>query len=206
MGWLRRLGFTSPPEPEPDENDDEPGSVERAAPGIAALFDGVADNQTHTVLDFGPATEGNLRLYSRYARQIRFADLLSAPPPGESWAQALDGLPRYPGHPYDLVLAWNLLDRMAPEQRPLVVERLVELTAPGARLYLVMDTSGASTTQPLRFSLLGEDRVRQEPAGPAHPAWPRPLPAEMERLLEPFRVTQAFVLRLGMREYVAVRS
>jgi hypothetical protein len=28
----------------------------------------------------------------------------------------------------------------------------------------------------------------------------------MERLLEPFRVVQAFVLRLGMREYVAVRG
>jgi hypothetical protein len=28
----------------------------------------------------------------------------------------------------------------------------------------------------------------------------------MERLLEPFQVAQAFVLRLGMREYVAIRS
>lgn len=205
MGWLRRLGFTSPPEPEPEE-DEGPTYVERAAPGIATLFDGVAEDAGHTVLDFGPATEGNLRLYSRYARRIRFADLLSSPPSGVSWAEALAGLPQYPQQPYDLVLAWNVLDRMAPEQRPLVVDRLVELTAPGARLYLVMDTTGASTTQPLRFDLLGTDRLRQEPVGPPHAAWPRPLPAEVERLLEPFRVVQAFVLRLGMREYVAVRD
>lgn len=205
MGWLRRLGLTSSPELEPEE-DEGPAFVERAAPGIAVFFDGVAEDASHTVLDFGPAAEGNLRIYSRYARRIRFADLLSAPPSGESWAEALDALPRYPDHPYDLVLVWNLLDRMAPEQRHLVVDRLVELTAPGARLYMVMDTSGKASTQPLRFNLLGEDRVRQEPAGPPHPAWRRPLPAEMERLLDPFRVVQAFVLRLGMREYVAVRG
>lgn len=203
MGWLRRLGRSSPPEPEP-ERDEGPTSVERAAPGIAAFFEGVPEDRSHTILDFGPASEGNLRVYSRYARRIRFADLLCAPPAGSSWEEALEALPRYP-EPYDLVLAWNVMDRMAPEQRPGVMRRLLELTAPGARLYLVMDSSGAATTQPLRFDLLGADRVRQDPAGAPHPAWGRPLPAEVERLLYPFEVIQAFVLRLGMREYVAVR-
>lgn len=204
MGWLQRLWRTSRPEPEPEE-DPGPTAVERAAPGIAAFFEGVPADRSHAVLDFGPAAEGNLRVYSRYARQIRFADLLGTPPAGESWTEALAAVPREADQPYDLILAWNLLDRMAPEQRPHVVKRLVELTAPGARLYLVMDTSGEPRTQPLRFTLLGEDRVRQEPVGRPHPAWPRPLPAEVERLLDPFRVGQAFVLRLGMREYVAVR-
>lgn len=177
--------------------------MERAAPGIAAFFDGVSEDGSHAVLDLGPAVEANLRVYGRYARQIRFADLLNTPPEGSSWAGALGALPRE--RPWDLVLAWNLLDRMAPEQRRPVVDELVALTGSGARLYLVMDTSGAPTTQPLRFTLLGKGRIRQEPMGPPHRAWPRPLPAEVERLLEPFLVTQAFVLRLGMREYVAVR-
>jgi hypothetical protein len=137
---------------------------------------------------------------------VRFADLLTAPPSGTSWDSALRNIPRFPDQPYDLVVAWNLLDRMAPGQRHLFVERLLDLTSPQAHLYVVVDTSGDRATCPLRFSLLGEDRVRQEPTGPSQPAWPQILPAEMERLLEPFRVVQAFVLRLGMREYVAVRG
>ncbi|HSR43263.1 MAG TPA: hypothetical protein VLL48_13840 [Longimicrobiales bacterium] len=204
MSWLRRLGRAPPPEPEEEEGGPRP--VERAAPGISALFEGVRADRSHTVLDFGPASEGSLELYSRYAQRIRFADLLTAPPGGSSWTEALDAVPRYPGHPYDLVLAWNLLDRMAPEQRPAVVERLADLTGPGARLYMVMDSSGGATTQPLRFTLQGTRRVSQEPAGPPHPAWRRPLPAEVERLVAPFRVVQAYVLRLGMREYVAVKG
>lgn len=204
MSWLSRIGRDPPPDIEEAE-ETAPARVERGAPGVSALLSGLGKDRSHAVLDLGPAAEGNLRVYSGYARRIRFAGLLTSPPAGESWAEALREIPRYPEQPYDIVLAWNLLDRMAPEHRPLVVERLVDLTAPGARLYAVVDTSGKRTTRALRFNLLDEERVSQEPVGPEHPAWPQILPAEVERVLAPFQVSQAFVLRLGMREYVAAR-
>jgi len=205
VNWLRR-GRRDAPEEADDESEDTPTRVERASPGVAALLEGLGGGGDHAVLDFGPAVGDNLRVYSQFARRVRFADLLTAPPAGTSWEAALGGVPSFPNQRYDLVFAWNVLDRIAPEQRHLLVERLVDLTAPNARLYVVVDTSGDRATRPLRFNLLGEDRISQEPMGPPIPAWPQILPAEMERLLEPFRVAQAFVLRLGMREYVAVRG
>jgi hypothetical protein len=205
VDWLRR-GRGEPTPAEAEDEEKGPAQVERAAPGVATALAGFGESRSHAVLDLGPAVGRNLRVYSRFARRVRFADLLTAPPSGTSWDAALKSIPRFPDQPYDLVVAWNLLDRMAPEQRHLLVERLLDLTRPEARLYVVVDTSGDRATRPLRFSLIGEDRVRQEPIGPAQPAWPQILPAEMERLLEPFRVVQAFVLRLGMREYVAVRG
>lgn len=206
MAWLSRLG-RGPPEKAGAGAPGTPASVslERAAPGLAAFFDGVKEDESHAVLDFGGAAEGTFRLYSRFARHIRFVDLLTDSPHGEGWDSALEALPQSPEHPYDLVLAWNLLDWLTPGERTLLMKRLTKLTAPGTRLYVVVDQSGSKTTHPLRFSIIDVDRVRQEPAGPLRPSQPQLLPAQVERLLEPFRVVHAYTLRRGFREYVAIR-
>jgi len=207
VDWLRRIrrgparnGAATVPE------ETVQAHIERAAPGVAALFAGVSEDESHAVLDFGAAAETSLRLYSGFARRIRFADLLTDTPHGEAWAAALRALPPHPDQPYDLVMAWNLLDCLAPEERPPLVERLTQLTASGARLYVVVDASGEPTSHPLRFTLPSVDRVGQQAVGPPRPAQPQLLPAEVERLLAPFRVVHAFTLRLGLREYVAVRQ
>jgi hypothetical protein len=104
-----------------------------------------------------------------------------------------------------VVLAWNLLDRIWPEERRSLVERLAELTAPRARLYAVVDASGAPTSQLHRFTLLDVERLQEEAVGPAVRAHAPLLPAQVEKLLEPFDVVRAFTLRTGMREYMAVK-
>jgi hypothetical protein len=180
--------------------------VERPAPGIAAVFAGLREDGSHGVLDLGPASEGSFRLYSRFARRIRFADLLEAPLRGETWTEALRVLPEEVEGPFDLVLAWNLLDRVPPELRSPVVGRLAQVTAPGARLYVLVDGSREPLAHPLRFILTGTDRVCQQSLGDPYPAGHQLLPAEVKRLLAPFEVIHAFTLRDGHREYVSVRS
>lgn len=203
MDWLPRFGRTSPPvENSPEE---ETQGVQGAAPGIAELFEGVDADGSHSVLDLGPATESALRVYSRFARRMRFADLLSAALSPGGWAEAVQALPAQPGHPYDLVLAWNILDHLHAGERDLLVERLVEVTGPRARLHAMTNAVERDTSPPLRFTLLESDRMRYEPTGPPRLAHPPILPAELERLLEPFRVLRGFTLKGGLREYVAVR-
>jgi hypothetical protein len=91
--------------------------------------------------------------------------------------------------------------------RSRLVERLVELSARDARLFVVVDTSGSNLSHPLCFSLLDTDRMRYQPAGEARPIGGPPLlPAEVERLLHPFQVSRAFTSQVGLREYVAVRT
>lgn len=205
MSWFGRTRRPGPPDDQPPDVT-PPERTERSAPGIAALFDGLRDDGRHTVLDLGAASEGSFEIHSRFARRIRFADLLSGPGPRSSWSGALRALPSYLDHPYDVILGWNLLDRMPPAERPLAVETLARVSVRGARLYVVGDTSGSSHSPPLRYTLLDTTRVVEEEAGPAGPAWPGLLPAEVERLLKPFTVKQAIVLRGGRREYVAFRE
>lgn len=212
MNWLRRIGdligpsgeSTEEAEPGP-ESDPGPESAERAAPGVAALFGAVAADGTHAVLDLGPATGSSLDVYRRFAGRVRFADLL-AERADHGLAAALDALPSQPDRPYDMVFAWDTLDRLRPRARSRLVQRLADVTAPDARLHVVVDASeDTSRTPPLRFTLLDVDRVRCEPAGPARLRRDRLLPADVEDVLGPFRVVRGFTLKAGLREYVATR-
>jgi hypothetical protein len=205
MDWLRRIG-RAPGPAAPGPEDALPAAIEGASPGVAALFDGLSADGTHSILDLGPAAESKLRVYSPFARRMRFTDLLAAAMSPSGWTAALGALPPQPERPYDLVFAWDILDRLPPEGRPRLMERLVELSAANARLHLMVEASEGATTHPFRFTPLDIGRMRYEPSGPARPARPRLQSAEVERVLAPFHVVQAFTLKVGLREYVAMRQ
>ncbi len=182
----------------------DPAPRERTTRGVATLFEESREDGSHAVLDLGPASESSLAVYGRYARRIRFVDLLSAAA-SQGWTAALAALPEQPEHPYDLLLAWDVLDRVPPEARPLIVARLTEVSGERARLHLVVDASGRRVVTPLRFSLVDVGVLRCVPAGPPRPSWPPFLPAEVGRLLRPFHVMHGFTTVGGLREYVAAR-
>jgi hypothetical protein len=208
VSWLRRAGGESPPAgPEPRQRASE--AVETAAPGVAALLDGIPEDGTRSVLDLGAAAPASLDVYSRFGRRIRFADVVAhaAAHTGlGSVSQLLSAVPLQPERPYDLVFAWDVLDRLLPEYHAPLIARLVEVTAPDARLHAVVRASGEGAIRPLRFTLLDTDRMRYEPVGPLRPAQPRLLPAQLAHLLEPFHVVRGFTLKGELREYVALRQ
>jgi hypothetical protein len=204
MDWLRRVGHPPPTGQEPDPVVSE--AVEAAAPGVAALLEGVAEDGRHAVLDLGAASPYSLDFYSRFARRIRFADLLGHAV--SAWglgsvADLLASVPPAPERPYDLVFAWDILDRLLPEYHAPLMARLDAVTARDVRLHVVVRGSAETGVKPLRFALLDIDRMRYEPTGPVRSALPRHLPAQLAHLLEPFRVTRGFTLKGDLREYVA---
>ena len=206
MAWLRRSVEAPPPVTvarAPVVAGPEP--IERVTPGVAAFLEGLSEDRSHAVLDLGPATESSLEVYSRFARRVRFADIIAASASPHGWAGAMSALPQQPDHPYDLVLAWDIFDRLDPEARKRLVDRLTQISAPDARLHLVVEAAEKTSTAPMRFALLDVDRIRYVPTGPVRPNPARMLPAQVEKVLAPFKVTRAFTLKGGMREYVAVR-
>lgn len=204
MNWLSRIWRTPSRDARPERPEETPPPpVVRTAPGVAATFAGLKNDGTHGILDLGSAVDANLHFYGRFARWVRFGSLLQPPPGGEAWEKTFQDLPPLPDRPYDVVMAWNILDRLPPEHRPILMQRIAQLTGPGTRLYVLVDGSGRDHTHPLRFSIRDDGHVAQEEVGPASPAYPQLLPAEVERILSPFQVAHAFTLRGGYREYVA---
>ena len=179
--------------------------IVRRAPGLATLLEGIALDGSHAVLDLGPAADSSLRVYGRFARWVRFADLpASASPP--DWVSALDALTRPPERPYDLLFAWDIPSRLGPVGRASLVRRLADLSAPDARLHMVIEASERVGRRPVRFMIDDLGRMRYELIGPARPAPSHLLPAEVERVLAPFQVERAFTLSDGLREYVARKA
>lgn len=203
MGLFGRGGRTPPPDAPPAEEQQVPEPSERSAQALGALFEGLRDDGSHTVLDLGSASVGSFDTLGRFARRVRFAGLLAEGVPTDRDVAAV---PTYEGHPYDVILAWHLLDLVAPRERPALVRALTRISTPRARLYLVSDTARGAHTPRLGYELRGTDRVVERVVGPPGPRWPEMLPADLERLLEPFRVVRAVVLKGGRREYLAVRS
>ncbi len=206
MSWLRRAESDppTPPAREPEASE----RVETAAPGIAAMLENVSRDGSHAILDLGPGTSSSLDVYGRFARQVRFADV-----PGYltlrgrgSVSGMHQAVPPHPGHPYDLVFGWDVLDRLYPEYHAPLVTRLAEITAPNARLHVVVRASEAEAFRPLTFMIAHKDRMYYEPSGPPQPARQRLLPAYISQLLMPFRVAHGFTLKGRLREYVAVRT
>jgi hypothetical protein len=156
------------------------------------------------VLDLGPASDQSLRVYGRFARWIRFADLL-----GEAWWPRAEGsaaglqLPQL-DRAYDLVFAWDILDRLFPDDRSDLVRWLADNTAPGARVHVVVRASEDAIACALRFTVVDVGHIRYEPAGTSRLPQSRLLPAEVAKVLAPLQVLRAFTLKNGLREYVAV--
>jgi hypothetical protein len=208
VGWLDRLTGHSPPtQPGPDGAAGT--AIESTAPGVAALLEGLSEDGSHSVLDLGPASSASFAVYARFARRVRFTDLTGlalARSGNEPIQPLLEAVPPQPERPYDLIFAWDAFDRLLPEDRHPVVRRLAEVSAPGARLHLVVSGADQGKATHLRCTLLDTDRVLYEPIRAASPALSPLLPAQVARLLVPFRVLHGFTIKGNVREYVAFRE
>lgn len=203
MSWLERIRPGD--EDSEHEEEEDTSSDERASPGLTTLFESLSADGRHSILDLGPAESRRLRLLGRFARRIRFADLVPEPPGGPELDAALEDLRPHSRGRYDVVLAWDLFDRLDDAERARTMMRIVELTDPGAALFAIVESSESVTSRPMRYSLVELGRVAQQPTGPPQPAGPPLLPRQVERLLAPFEVVTAVSLRAGFREYVARR-
>jgi hypothetical protein len=181
------------------------GPRERRSPALAMLFGALAQDGRHSVLDLGPACGAHLRVLSPFASQVRFADLLRRASKGPEWAEVLRNVAPNPTRPYDVVLAWDILDRLDAEGRAALVAHLAAITAPRARLYVVVAGEGASDVVLHRFEILDRERVAEWPEQRAARSGQPLLPAPLERALLPFEIAGAYMLRHGAREYVAMK-
>jgi hypothetical protein len=59
---------------------------------------------------------------------------------------------------------------------------------------------------PNRYRILGDDQLAYEPVTTDRRGAPNLPPAAVERRLEGFEIEHSFVLRHGVREYVAIRT
>lgn len=179
-------------------------------PGLADLLASLPDDGSARMLDLGPLIVANFDRYIVHARRIRFAHVWcdALPTPGPGVDARVDPARAVPlgdrTAPYDVVLAWDVLDCLDPEDAVSMVHRVASVCRPRARLHALFTGTGSRPARPTRYAITGPGRVRpldlESRALPASGL----APAELERQLAPFTVEHSCILRHGAREVVAV--
>lgn len=190
----------------------EPAPESHRSLALATVLAELPEESALSVLDLGPAVGANLDfLAARYRCRLQFADLWGSAPahrfadPEADPAALFAELLPLDGPPFDLVLAWDLLNYLRREQIRALAERLAPACRPGGRLFAMVLTGREIPRRPLTYEMRpGGELVYRDAGGPTR-AGPRYRPAEIDDLTPGFAVDRSYLLRHGVQEYLLIR-
>jgi hypothetical protein len=163
------------------------------------------------VLDLGPALGGNVGFLSRYAPKLFIADLYntlrsrSAGLPSEP--KKLErlisqDLPAGLDGPFDLILAWDLLNYFGTVQMSSLARRLAGHCHADSLVFALISTLKRIPDRPIKFEIVDVETLRytiDSPLGRSSPMHKEP---DLNRGLPGFEVEASFLLRNGLQEYI----
>jgi hypothetical protein len=191
-----------------------PADVTRASPGLEAVLAALPRRQQCRILDLGPATADNVTALGEVARWVRILDLTrievgrrsSLPETIENGIRSLCALATDQDAVHDLVLAWDLVNYVPRNRVSPLMEALGDLCTAGGRVLLSVTENHPIPARPNRHRIIGPSRVRVETITSEIGVAPELPPAAVERALKGFQIERTFVLRHGVREYVALKA
>lgn len=201
----------------PEENEieaPEPSVLSVRSPGLQTIVAALPSDGSCRVLDLGPAIGDNVTFISSISEALQIVDLFGVgSTEGEAEYAAVDSglatlrkLDRTKHRSFHLVFTWNMFDYLPEARAGEVLEALGNLCRPGALLHTIVNATDTMPDIPTRYRILGDDRLACEPVTSDRRGAPNLPPATVERLLRGFHVEHSFVLRHGVREYVAMRT
>ncbi|MCZ6508294.1 MAG: hypothetical protein O7A98_11250 [Acidobacteria bacterium] len=177
--------------------------------GLKELLRGLPPDRRHSVLDLGPASNGNVRFFSGHWCRLYIADLFRTlrqrglpPDQSESFDRELEAT--LPNGCFDLILCWDLLDYLSSSQMKILGSQLAKRSRPGSRMFALIAPHGHIPDSPQSFEILSAESVRYT----NNAAGRRPAPGyrepELNRWISPFAVESCYLLRHGIQEYILV--
>lgn len=166
------------------------------------------------VLDLGAANGRNVSFFSRYGARMAIADLRSVLRGDVSdprdLARALELDLGSEEDPFNLVLAWDLFDYLAQNDRDRLGARIAAVTSKGARLFFFVSYRAQIPDCPRSYFLMDESVVAHDNNasagnGSGHPS-PRLREPQLLKSLPGFEVESTFLLQNGLQEYCLVKA
>jgi hypothetical protein len=181
--------------------------------GLHALLQELRDNQIHTILDLGPALGVNVDFWSRFSCRLHFQDFydsLASEPAGESNELGWDAsflaraLPFTPGTQFDVILCWDLLNYLSHEQVAALLAYLARYCKPGSILFALFWLAPRIPARPITFKIVDREHMEYIHKSPETRANAGYQPRDVARLSEDLQVSNSFLLRNGIQEYLLV--
>ncbi len=192
-------------------NNSPPEPAEYKSLGLNALFGLLRADRKYSILDMGQALGGNIDFWSQFSCRLHIEDFyryyatLKPPTPEEPERPLFEGLLAYaPDTVFDIILAWDLFDYLNPEELEALIKRLCTWCRSGTLVFALVSSLPRIPAEPIVFRILDSERmiydVRTQETRPC----PRHQPRDVARLMARFNVSQSFLLRHGVQEYVFI--
>lgn len=187
-----------------------PAPYEQSSLAVKPLLESLRRSGRPCVLDLGVATAANLDFFARMGSRLTVADLYRGLMPlrGEleragHRGRVFDSLvPGDPASPFDVVLAWDILNYLKPEEIASLTESLGHFCKPGALLFAIIASSGDIPLTPAHYSVLDEETLVIDAPAPRNRPAPRHSEQMLLRLMPGMTVENRFQLRNETVEYL----
>ena len=175
---------------------------------VLRRFKAVGGNK---ILDLGPAVGRNVQYLGRFAPMIPISDLyntlrnlhnLRGPDRTRFDKILTQDLPTPDKGPFDLVLAWDLLNYLEREHLTELDQRLAKLCRRESLIFSLIATHKQIPDNPIRFLIIDADTLRYETSSRSIRKAPLYKEPDLDRFMPSFEVETSFLLRNGMQEYV----
>ena len=171
-----------------------------------------SEDVTLRVLDLGPARSANLEFFSRYGGQLTVADFYNGLRAARAATTSEDEdrkakafaelLPFDKSARFDLILAWDLLNYLTPQEHHLLMASLEPFCLSGTGILAFVSTQKEMPPAPSAYSIRDADTlIYEEREGRARPC-PRYLEGDLLKRMQGLTVENRYQLRNGMLEYV----
>jgi hypothetical protein len=182
------------------------------SPSLKVLLSHLTGAGARNILDLGTAIGTNVEFFSRFSCRLQIVDL-----PGALASKDLQHLLNFApaaafrrvlpaaGDPFDVVLAWDVLNYLTRDQFRALTAELGRRCRPGALMLAFISTAKEMLGSPSVFKIVDRQTLLVEPQTRAMRPSPRFPPAEVERLATGFVVVQAVRMRHGVQEYLLQR-
>jgi hypothetical protein len=205
LPWKTRTQ-TSVPGPEDHPSEVFPRFEIHRSPGLEAALAGLSRQGAIRILDLGPAIVENVDFFSNFAARIQIVDALRDSVDPEPAIAVLRRLASESEAGFHLVLLWDCLNYLSPAQGAALVSSVMPLCCPDARCLAMAVTSDTMPASPTRYRIVDDRHLNYERSTTDVMGAPQMTPVVMEELLVGFSIEHAFVLRNGIREFVAIRD
>ena len=187
------------------------GSVEHHTLALKYVLRRLMEKRRARVLDLGAAIGPNVSFIGRYAPKLYIADLYNTirsrvgglPKDRKQLDQLLAReLPSSDLGPFDLILAWDLINYLSGEQVSSLGHHLARLCRCDSLIFALITNSKEMPSQPIRFRIVDTETLSytiDSELGRPSPLFKEP---DLNRWLPDFEVETSFLLRNGLQEYV----
>jgi hypothetical protein len=148
---------------------------------------------SYSVLDLGPASRSTLDFFLGRGARVTVADF--------ERSSRRELFCSKPESPFDLVLAWEVLNYLGPEDLGPFMDDLSPYVRPGATFHAFVSTGREMAATPSRYRIEDEATLVLDSATHRVPS-PRYAEPELLKRMPGLRVEHRFQLRNGMQEYV----